>query len=292
MFYKALPAFNYLAPSSLAEACSLLAKHETRARVMAGGTDLVVQMKQRKIVPEYLVSLKGIPGLDYVKYDNKLGLRIGAAATLQSVLDSPPVQEHYDFIATALKKMGPPQVKNMATAGGNLCNAGPSADLAPPLLAAAARLRLVNSKEERIIDISRFFKSPFETVLGPSDILVEIMVAAPRPHTAGAYCYLTKLTEADETLVGAAAYVNTNPARDRFREVRLGLCSVAPAPIRAVQAEKLLANQPVTGEIIEKAAAAAAAETSPRSRAGYRRRMTAVLVEGAIREALGKVKGA
>ncbi len=290
MFRRTLPPFNYVNPNSLAEASSLLSKYKSKAKLLAGGTDLITQMKQRKAIPEYVIGLKGIPDLDYIQHYKNAGLRIGTLTTLQSLIDSPIIQQTYDFIAAAAKKMGPPQVKNMGTVGGNLCNAGPSADLPPSLLALDAKLRIHDSKDQKIINLSQFFQSPFKTTLNPAEILVEIIIPPPPPYSAGAYCWLTKVSEADETLVGAATFVITDSRKERFKEVRIGLCSVAPTPIRATQAEKALTDQVITDEVMEQAAAIAAREISPRSRADYRRQMTAHLVKKALSESIGKLK--
>lgn len=290
MFFRRLPAFDYLAPETLEEALSLLDGYKGRARLMAGGTDLLVHLKQRKVLPRYVIGLKAIPGLDYIRFSRSRGLRLGVMVSIQSLADSPVIQQHYGLLAEAARKMGPLQVRNRGTIGGNLCNGGPSADLAAPLLALRARLRVRNAGGERVIAAEDFFVAPFKTRLRPTELLVEIQVATPPPGSAGAYKYLTKLTEVGETLVGAAAFVVLGPDGSSCREVRLGLCSVAPTPIRARAAESLLKGQPIEEELLQQVADAAAGETSPRSRPEYRRSMTAVLVRQALEEALDRAR--
>jgi len=284
-----LPRFNYSAPSTVEEACSLLSKHKSEAKILAGGTDLLVSMKKRKISPRYLIGIKAIPGLDYIQFDQD-GLKIGALATLRSIASSPVVKDKFGLLAAACRKIGTPQVRNMATLAGNVCQAGPSQDGIPPLLVLEARLKLVSTRGQRIIPIDQFFKGPFQSALEDNELLTEIQIPTPPVRSGGCYRWATKITAIDETLVGVAVLIKSDPAGKLCEDVRIGLCSVAPSPIRARQAEELLRGRRVKDELVKQAAQVAAGETSPRSRADYRRCMTLLLVERALHEAWRNIK--
>jgi len=285
-----LPRFDYLVPKTIKEACLLLSKYEGTAKIMAGGTDLLVSMKQKKITPRYVVNIKGIPKLDYIHYSQEQGLRIGALATLQSIAVSPIIREKFGLLQTACNKIGTPQVRNMGTIGGNICNGGPSQDSIPSLLVLGARLKVVSLQRERIMPIDEFFIRPFQTALDRTELLTEIQIPTPPPGSAGCFQWLSKLNEVDETLVGVAVLMTADSAGNVCRDIKIGLCSVAPTPIRATRAEKTLHGQKIESKVIELAARVAAEETSPRSRAQYRRQMTSVLVKRAIVDVWQKIK--
>ncbi len=287
---RRLPAFEYLAPSSVQEACSLLKTYGDRAKILAAGTDLLIDMKKRTETPSYLIGLRNIPDLDYVSYDDANGLRIGALATFQAIANSRPVREKFGLLATACLKVGTPQIRNMGTIGGNICNAGPSQDTPPCLLALEARFKLVSSDGERVVPITEFFSGPFKTVLRNDELLSEIQIANPPPRSAGCYQWLTKRTVVDETLVGVAVLVTLGAKDGVCTDIRLGLGSVAPTVMRARRAEEFLCGKAINDRLIEEASALAASETSPRSRADYRQKMTAILVRRAIKEAIKMVK--
>ena len=285
-----LPRFNYLAPKTIDEACSLLDKYGGAARVIAGGTDLLVSMKKREISPQYIINIKAIPELDYIHYSHEDGLKIGALATLQSVASSSIVKDKFGLLATACKKVGTPQVRNMGTIGGNICNGGPSQDTVPSLLVLEAKLKLVSLQGERVVPVDSFFISPFQTALNQAELLTEIQIPTPPPRSNGCYQWLTKITAVDETLVGVAVLVTSDSAGGLCKDIRIGLCSVAPVPIRARQAEELLRGKKIEADLIEQVAQVAADETRPRSRANYRRRMTSLLVKRAINEAWQSIR--
>ena len=285
-----LPRFNYLAPKTVDEACSLLDKYQGAAKVMAGGTDLLVSMKKREISPQYIINIKAIPGLDNIHYSQEDGLTIGALATLHSIANSPIIKEKFVPLATAGRKVGTPQVRNMATIGGNICNGGPSQDTIPSLLILEAELKLISPQGVRVVPVDKFFTAPFQTVLNQAELLTEIQIPTPPPGSSGCYQWLTKITASDETLVGVAVLITLDSAGGLCKDIRIGLCSVAPTPIRARQAEELLRGKKIEDELVEKVAQVAADETRPRSRANYRRRMTSALVRRAINEAWQSIR--
>lgn len=278
---RRLPEFTYLAPKTLSEASNLLQKYQGKAKLLAGGTDLLVRMKERWVVPEYVISLNKIGDLDYIRHDEKEGLRLGALATHQTVANSSLIKEKYRLLAEACGKIAHPQVRNRGTVGGNLCNACPSADTAPPLLALEAQLKLVSSNGEKLVPLSEFMSGPFTTILKEGEILTEIQVPDLPPRAAGKYLWLSKITEIDETLVGAAVLMTVS-SDGICQQVRIGLGSVDQTPIRAAKAEALLQGHKVSPKLINEAARQAAGETKPRSRPEYRREMTEVLVRRSL----------
>lgn len=288
--YRCLPRFEYFAPTTIDEACSLLRKYGAEAKVIAGGTDLLVDMKRRKSSPRYLIGLKGIANLNGITFDESKGLTIGAMVTLQSIVDSVPIRERFELLSTAALKISTPQIRNMGTIGGNICNASPSADMVPCLLVLEARSKLISADGERVIPIADFFVDPFKTVISEGELLAEIQISIPPPRSAGCYKWVTKRTTVDETLVGVAALIVLDTKDSICNDIRLGLCSVAPTPMRVIQAEELLRGRRIEDRLIKEAAVLAAKEADPRSRADYRRRMTEVLVVRAINEALRNIK--
>jgi len=288
-----LPKFDYYSPRTLAEACSFLSQHKGKARVIAGGTDLLVKMGDRKLAPQYLVGLKGISDLDYIKHDAPEGLRIGALATNQAIANSPVIRERFGCLAEAAGEMGTVQVRNLGTIGGNLCNAAPSADVAPPLIALGARLKLVSPRGERIIEAEEFFAGPGETVLMADEILAEVQVPKQPAETQAVYLRLSQRSQVDIAAVGVAVSVTVG-REGVCNEARIALGAVAPTPIRARKAEEAIKGKRIDDDLINRAAQLAAEESRPisdiRSSADYRREMVKVLTKRAMKQAVERVK--
>jgi CO/xanthine dehydrogenase FAD-binding subunit len=288
-FYRRLPGFNYLAPVTLDEALSRLARYKGKAKVIAGGTDLVPKLKRREIgAPAYVIDLKTIPGLDNIKYDVS-GLSLGALVTIGAVETSAIIGEKFGILAQAARSMASPQVRNRGTIAGNICNAVPSADSAPALLTLGARLKLASRKGERIVSIEDFFTGPGQTALADDEILQEIQIPHPPPNSKGVYLKLTPRRAMDLAIVGVAVVII--PQDGVCQDIRIALGAVAPTPIRTGKAEAVLKGQKFDDALIEKAARAAAGQSRPiddhRASAEYRRDMVEVLVKRAIKQAIG-----
>jgi carbon-monoxide dehydrogenase medium subunit len=288
-FYRRLPRFNYLAPVSLNEALSLLARYKGKAKVIAGGTDIIPKLKRREIrAPEHVIDLKAIPGLDNIQYDVS-GLSLGALVTIGAVETSAIIQEKFGVLAQAARSMASPQVRNRGTIAGNICNAVPSADSAPPLLTIGAKLKLVSQEGERVVGIEDFFTGPGQTALANDEILQEIQIPHPPPNSQGIYLKLTPRRAMDLAIVGVAVVII--PQDGICKDIRIALGAVAPTPIRARRAEAVLKGQKLDDNLIEKAARTAAGEARPiddhRASAEYRRDMVEVLVRRAIKQAIG-----
>lgn len=288
-----LPKFEYLKPCTIEEVFSLLAQYDGKAQILAGGTDLLVKMKERKLKPQYLIGLKGVPSLDCLEYHEGTGLRIGALTTLGTVASSLLVQEKYPVLVSAINKMASAQVRSLGTVGGNLCNAAPSADTAPPLICLGAKVKLASAKGTRTVALEDFFKGPGLTVMKVGEILTEIQVPRPSPHSAGVYQKLSR-TAVDLAIVGVAAFIRVEPKKGSCAEARIALGAVAPTPIRAKEAEAILQGKQPSDKLIEQAAQLAAGVacciTDVRGSEGYRTEMVGVLTRRAIKEAWEKAR--
>ncbi len=285
LFFRRLPRFKYLAPTSLDEALSILGGDHGKARLLEGGTDLIPQVKRREIAPpEYVVDMKKIPGLDAIDYDEQAGLRIGALVTIAAIEQSSDVRKHVPILSQAASLMASPQVRNRGTFVGNICTAVPSADSAPPLLALAAGIIIKSAKAERTVPLDQFFTGPRKTVLGPDEIVVAISVPAPSPESSGVYLKLSPRHSMDLAIVGVAVQgMCKNGICD---DVRIALGAVAPTPVRAPVAESMLQGQKITPELIDEAAKNAITQCSPiddhRASAEYRCDMVYVMTRRAL----------
>jgi CO/xanthine dehydrogenase FAD-binding subunit len=289
-FYRRLPRIDYIRPGNIDELLDILAGNANgRYRVYAGGTDLIPKLKSRAInPPEAIVDLKGIPGLDYIDYDKSHGLRIGALATIRSIETSPVVREKYPLLSQASVSIASIQVRNRGTIAGNICNAVPSADSAPPLLSLEARLLCVSKKRERIININEFFTGPNKNALEPDEILREIQIPALHEDFRGVFIKLSPRSRMDLAVVNVAVLCINE--KGRFKDIRISLGAVAPTPIRAQKAESSLVGAEADDKSILNAAKIASAESRPiddhRASAEYRRMMVEVLVRRAIHKAI------
>lgn len=289
IFLRRLPKFEYLAPKSLAEACSFLSEHKGQARALAGGTDLLPAMKRRQEVPQYLVGLRNIPGLGSIGDEGAQGLKMGAMATIHDLETSPAIRENYPILNQAAHVFGSTQVRNLATVGGNLCSAAPSADSVPSLLALGATLKLVGPKGERSVPADKFFTAPFQTVLGDDELLAEIAIPAMAPGSAGVYLKLTMRAAMDHALVGVAAVLTLDDGTCKDIKIALGACN--PVPLRAIKAEEALRGKALNEKVIEQAAQLASGEAQPRTDPEYKKEMIQVLTRRAVTQAWHKARG-
>lgn len=287
---RPLKPFGYFEPNTIEEVVQILDRYGTKAKVLAGGVDLVARMRRRQIQPEYVVSILNIPGLDYIQSD-EAGLKFGALTTIRSLELSPIVQKGYAILYEAASQIASVQVKNMGTAVGNLCVATPASDIASALYALSAKLRIIGPASERVIAIEDFFVGVNQTVLQPSEIVTEVILPSPTPQTGGAFFKLVRTT-ADIAKVNVA--VSLTLTDNTCRDARIALGSVAPTVIRASQAEEALKGERLEQRTIEQAAELAAQEAKPitdlRSTVDYRREMVKVLVKRAAEKALRRAK--
>lgn len=276
--------FNYLEPATIEEAVSLLAKYDGKAKVVAGGTDLVVQIREKLISPEYVVDIGYISGLDRIDYDETRGLRIGALATIRAIEKSSKICQVYPAISQSAGMLGSVAIRNVATIGGNLCNAAPSADTAPALIGLSAKGKIIGPDGEKIVSLEEFFTGPGCIVCEPGELLVEIQVPVPPSGTKGVYLKHGR-SAIDLATVGVAVIMTMEPGAV-CRDVKIVLGAVAPTPMRARKAEEVLRGKKVDPALIEKSAQAAADEARPitdvRASAEYRKEMVKVYTRRAI----------
>ncbi|MBI2854089.1 MAG: xanthine dehydrogenase family protein subunit M [Chloroflexi bacterium] len=285
--------FVYSAPGSLDEALALLNKYGTRARVLAGGTELINDMRRGAVNPQQVIDLKRIPGLGAIER-NASGLKVGATARIRDIERSLIVRKEFRILSEAAAMLGSVQVRNKATIGGNICRASPSADMPPCLIAMGATARVVGKSGERTIALDEFFLGPGKTALGADEILTEIQIHCLPEHAACVYLKLSPRKAMDLAVVGVAVRLVTNAAVSRCLDARIGLGAVGPTPIRAKKAEAALLKANLTGSVVEEAARTASSEARPitdvRGSEWYRREMVEVLVRRAINLSLEQIK--
>jgi len=283
--------FTHLKPRTLQEAISLLEQYNGKAKIIAGGTELVNLMKEKLISPEYLIDITYVPGLDKIGCDATGGLKIGALCPLSDIESSSLLKDKYDALARAVQTIGSVQVRNLGTIGGNLCHASPSADSAPILIGLEARAWIFGSAGEREGELKNFFTGPGQTVLKPEEILVRLEVPTPPPRFAAIYLKQSPRRAMDLAVVGVAVVLSFAPDHS-LADVRIVLGAVAPTPIRAVQAEALLRGKKPASGLISEAARVAAEEARPisdvRSSKEYRKDMVDVLTARALQQTLAQ----
>jgi len=297
--------FDYLRPKTFEEALTLLAQYGDKAKLIAGGTDVIVMIKQKTMAPDVLISLRGIPGLNEIKFNGSLS--IGAMVTHRAIEKSEIIKKDFSALTDAADFLGSIQIRNVATIGGNICTAAPSADTATPLLVLGAQAKIKSLKEEKTVPMEEFFKGPGETVLQPGELLRELLIPKPLPNTGSAYYKLQRRLALDLPILGVSVLLSLDKNRvtcsdllctaspissilhkmedDEIvcREVRIALGVAAPTPMRAGKAEALLRGKKLSDELLEEAANTAAEEAQPRDtlrgEAWYRKDMIRVLVK-------------
>ena len=287
--------FKYFSPETVEEALSLLSRYKEEAKMIAGGQSMLVVMRQRLLTPEYLIDIKGIPALDYIEYDKGKDLRIGALTIHRAIEKSPVIQKHFGMLSEMEQNLATIQTRNWGTIGGNLCHGDPAGDPAPVLIALKARLKLASSKGERVIDTEEFSKDYLEVALEPDEILTEIQVPTPPPHTGTAYQKLMVM-KGDMGIVGAAVSITLEPGDGVCQDARIALSNCASTPLRAREAEKRLIGQKVDDALLAEAGEVASTEAAPpadvHGSVEYRREMVKVFVKRAAQIALERAGAA
>jgi carbon-monoxide dehydrogenase medium subunit len=280
--------FELLQPTSVEEAVGLLASHGKSASLLAGGTDLLVEIKEGVRAPDFIIDTKRLPGMRQLSYSASDGLVIGALVTAREVEMMPAVAEHYRGLWQATRELGSIQIRNRATIAGNVCRASPSADTLPPLIADAAMIDMMGPAGSQSWDVEAFFTGPGATVLGPQEIVTGIRIPAPQPGTGKCYIKHGRRKAMELATVGVA--VTLTMSGSTCSAIRIALGAVAPTPVRARSAEAVLAGKVPDHALIARCGAAAAAASSPisnvRGSADYRRRMVEELTQRAIRAAM------
>jgi CO/xanthine dehydrogenase FAD-binding subunit len=290
-----LPEFDYVKPTSLAEASRFLARNAAEARPFMGGTDAFVRMRDGFWKPKYLVDVKGLDGMQDIAFDPSEGLTIGAAAAMNRVIASPEVVEHYPVLAEAGRTVASYQLRTRATIAGNICNASPAGDTIGACLVLGASLRVYGVDGVRLEPLDGFFLGPGQTSLKPGDIVTAIMFPLPPQGYAAHYIKLGRNAVGDLAIVGVTALGYPDSGAPSGYRFRLALASVAPAPLRPAQTETILAEKPIGVATIAEAAQAAMDACNPiddtRGSARYRRLMVKNLTRRAVEAVVDELRG-
>lgn len=285
--------FEYRTPKSLKEVHANLKEFGSDAKLVAGGTALIIMMKQRLVRPSCLISLRSVRGLNGIELQNG-GLRIGGLATHRQVESSPLVRRRLPMLAETYHHVATLRVRNMATVGGGLAHADPNQDPPPSLIALGATLKATSANGSRVVPMDDFFKDYYETVLNPDEIITEVMVPRLLPNTGAAYIKFLPRTADDYATVSAAAVLTLDKTKKTIVDVRIALGSVGVTPIRATAAEAVLRGQPLKTEAFAEAGEKAKEAVDPisdfRGSAGYKKDMAAVFVRRALERALGDIR--
>lgn len=286
--------FEYAAPQSLQEAVTLLSDANGEARPLAGGTDLITQMKENRRSLSLVVDVKKIPELNVLSY-NGSGLHIGAAVSCTKITSFEPVSVHYPALAEACALVGSYQIQNRAALGGNFCNAAPSADAIPAALSYGARLLLEGPNGRRELPAEDFFVGPGQTVLEKGEILVEIILPIPASNSGAAYLRFIPREEMDIAVAGVGSFIQLSPGNQTCEQARITLAAVAPTPVRAKEAEAFLAGKALEETTIAQAGELAAQAARPisdvRGSAAYRIELVKVLTRRTLTKALERTRG-
>jgi len=288
-----LPQFEFYEPTSLAEACDLLARRRAQARPLAGGTDLLVNMKKRVLNPKHLISLGRIPDLSRLKRINGI-LTLGACVTVAEIAASELVSKSVSAVGQSARALGTPLIRNLATIGGNIGSARPAADLPPSLLVYGAEIVLAGTSGERRLPIAEFIKGPGLTAAREDEIIAAIVLEVPQGYSGGGYLNLGVRKAQDCNIVNVASFLELDEKAERIRTARIALGSVGPTPLRSLKAENLLVGEKPGERLFEQAAEAATRDCTPildfRGSAEYRRTMVGVLTRRTLAMALAEAR--
>ena len=286
--------FEYLEARTLRQAIGMLERHGEGARIVAGSTDFLVRWRAGFWHPDYVVNIQRIPGLGRVTYSQRNGLRLGALVTIQTLEQHRAIRRHYPALAAAAASFAGVQVRNLATVGGNICNASPSGDTLPALLAYGAECRLSGPEGQRQVPLDQLFTGPGQTILAREEILTEITLPPTPPGTGALYVKHSPRGAMDIATVGVASAITVDRSGVCI-DARIALGAVAPTPLRALAAEASLRGKQPDAETLQAAADLAAAAATPiddvRGTASYRRQMVGVLTRRTLEQAIPAAAG-
>jgi CO/xanthine dehydrogenase FAD-binding subunit len=290
-----LKAIDYAAPRTLAEAVALLTGKGERAQVLAGGTDLIVQLREGRRDLDLVVDVKQVPEVNVLAYDPAQGLRLGAAVPCYRICEQAEVAGVYPGLIDAVSLVGGVQIQSRASVGGNLCNGSPAADTIPPLIAYEGVCVIAGPEGQRELPVEKFCVGPGRTVLGRGELLVEVRLLPPRKHTGAHYQRFIPRNEMDIAVVGVGAAVVLDEKRSHCIAARIALAAVAPTPLLAVDAGKVLVDGALSDDLLDRAAALAQAAARPisdmRGSADYRKHLVGVLTKRTLQGAIERARG-
>jgi len=286
-------SFEYRTPKNLKEVHASLKEFGADAKLIAGGTALIIMMKQRLVQPSCLVSLRSVRGLNGIEVKDG-GLRIGGLATHRAVESSPLVRRRIPLLAETYHHVATVRVRNMATVGGGLAHADPNQDPPPTLIALGATVKATSSNGSRVIPLDSFFTDYYETVLNQDEIITELFVPKLPANSGAAYLKFLPRTADDYATVSAAAVLTLDKNKKTIADARIALGSVGTTPIRATAAEAVLRGQPLKADAFAEAGEKAKEMVDPvsdfRGSAGYKKEMAAVFVRRALEKALANIR--
>ena len=287
-----MKSFNYARPKTLQEAAGLMAQHGEQGRPLAGGTDLLVQMRVGRRQPDWVIDVKDVPELNELRLDAQGGLTLGAAVPCHAIYGNTDVIRAYPALNDVSSMIGGTQIQGRASIGGNLCNAAPSADAIPALIAMGVQCRIVGSGGDREVAVEDFCTAPGQNVLQPGELLVSLHFPPPATHSGAHYLRFIPRNEMDIAVAGAGASVVLE--NGNFQSARIALASVAPTPLFVKEAGDALSGQPVTDESIQKAALIAKEAARPitdmRGTIAYRKHLCEVLTRRALNVAVERAR--
>jgi carbon-monoxide dehydrogenase medium subunit len=285
--------FDYREARTIDEAVDMLSRDDG-GRIVAGATDVLIRWRQGLWKPRYVLNIKRIPGLDEVHYSPTEGLRLGALVNVRTLEKHPLIRQHYPALTQAASAFAGVQIRNLATIGGNICNASPAGDTLPALMAYGATCHLAGPNSIRVVPLADFFQGPSQTALRPAELLVELRLPPLLPHTGALYIKHSPRSTMDIATAGVASVVSLEG--EMCRQVRIALGAVAPTVVRASEAEALLTGQVPDTARLQQAAQAAVAAASPiddiRGTAAHRRAIIAPLAQRTLRYAVQMAQGA
>jgi carbon-monoxide dehydrogenase medium subunit len=286
---------EYFAPKTIEEALKLLSQYdEEKCKVIAGGQSLIILMKQRLIMPKYLIDIKGISDLDYIKLDEKEGLKIGALTTHRAIEKSPVIQKGFSVLCEMEQNISSVETRNWGTIGGNVCHGDPGGDPAPVLIALNGKMKMTGLSGERTVSAEDFTLDYYETELRHDELLTEIQIPSLSPNTGVKFTKISQI--AGDYATASVAVLITLDQKEICNDVRIALGSVASAPMRAKKAEEILKGKKISDELLAEAGQIASEEASPTTDAEsseeYKRDLVKVLVKRVGGGALGRAKKA
>jgi CO/xanthine dehydrogenase FAD-binding subunit len=289
-----MQSFDYIAPTNVDEVISLLASHNSNAKVLCGGTDLLVQLREGRRQTGLVVDLKKIPDITQVTNDEN-ELHIGAAASCHDICSNPIVQQKYPGLIDGIHLIGGVQIQNRASVGGNLCNASPAADAIPALIVHKAICNITGPNGSRVLPVEEFCIAPGKNALQAGELLISITVPSPKENFGAHYLRFIPRNEMDIAVVGAGASVILDEDGKYFVSARIALGAVAPTPLLATDAGAFLSGKDITHENIKEAARMAQDIAKPitdlRGTAEHRKHLVAVLVERTLEKAIERAGG-
>ncbi len=281
-----LPKFDYFAPQTLQETFELLEKHGKDAKLLAGGTDLIVSLRAREQRPKSVIDIKGVKELHELSFDEKRGLTVGAAVNLNKLIHYDAVSKNYPLLNEAVSTIGDYEIRNRATLVGNICNGSPAADSAPALLVLDANVNIASQKGKRTVPVREFHTGVKKTVLASNELVTSISVPTPPKGYKGGYLKGRRTVGEDLTVVGVGGLVTSGSKGGK--SVRLAYASVAPTPVRALEAEKVFESNKPLNDLLDQAMPIVRKTVSPISdvRGGkdYRMNLVEVLTRRLLRQ--------